>query len=1092
MLLRVLVLLVGVWYSVMAVAAPDISRLQNKVSQLEKQPETEQNQALKDTYEKTIEHLTKAQDYAQQAKQYQKQMDDFPYQSNALRERINNFQAPTYLDPSKWNKQQLESQLALRSAEQSDLKRKQQKISNTLNTIENQLSGFQPKVDVLRQQLSDVQHKLDIQKFSAQSDELSQAKLVKSQVLETALSNQILMLELEQLSASSRNEISNLELTLTNRKLGALQQYIDSLQAVKSEIRKQATEQAIKKGQEIAEQLATNSPVLRNIINTNKSFSDALHSLNQDLEKALATQGNVANQMTEIDKAVSSMREQVEWLKVSSAFGESLRSRLKQLPNPPPLQAVEQNIVSARLAKYKYQQELDSLADPSKYISQLEKNYKEKLNNDERSAVYALVGARKQLLRQLLSLSENYIYEQAKLKVAYSQMTAKIDHIREMAEQYLFWIPNVNAINFSFIKDTLVAVAWLVELENAQQIPLALKNATQDFWLLYLIGFMLLLYCWYFANHFFRPYLKETADQVGKVTRDKYIYTFNTLVLSILLALPLPLIILLFSYLLSNSWQYPIGQALGEAMSVLAWVVLFFMMVKNMCRDNGLFIAHFKIQANRVNRIYGYFQQCFITAFPALGLYLFCLEFETSNLYSTIGRVAFIVLNLSLAWFYWRLYRDKLPITYRHQTGKNPHLLHHIMWPILAVAPVVYAIMAAAGYFFTANSLMNQVQLSVLLGLGFLLVYYLVHRWMFIQKRRLAFDRAKARRAEILAQREKEEENEVSSSESGLDSIEEPVIDLETISAQSLGLLRTVLSLSYMLLLIYLWAQIYSAFSFLEGVTIWNTTSSSNGIDTVDPISLQDVIFSIFSICITVVLVKNLAGALELLVLQHFDLAPGTGFAITTLTKYIIILNGILISCAFLGIDWSKTQWLVAALTVGLGFGLQEIFANFVSGLIILFEKPIRIGDTVTIRELTGTIAKIKTRATTIIDWDRKEIIVPNKAFITEQFVNWSLSDPITRIITRVGVAYSSDTKQVTEQLYEAIKSCTLVLETPAAEVFFVGFGDSTLDFEIRVYVNELGQRMPTLHELHSAINSQFKEQGIVIDYPQLDLHIKK
>ncbi|WP_159190571.1 mechanosensitive ion channel domain-containing protein, partial [Klebsiella pneumoniae] len=94
-----------------------------------------------------------------------------------------------------------------------------------------------------------------------------------------------------------------------------------------------------------------------------------------------------------------------------------------------------------------------------------------------------------------------------------------------------------------------------------------------------------------------------------------------------------------------------------------------------------------------------------------------------------------------------------------------------------------------------------------------------------------------------------------------------------------------------------------------------------------------------------------------------------------------------------IGIEWSKLQWLVAALGVGLGFGLQEIFANFISGLIILFEKPIRIGDTVTIRDLTGSVTKINTRATTISDWDRKEIIVPNKAFITEQFINWSLSD---------------------------------------------------------------------------------------------------
>jgi potassium efflux system protein len=96
----------------------------------------------------------------------------------------------------------------------------------------------------------------------------------------------------------------------------------------------------------------------------------------------------------------------------------------------------------------------------------------------------------------------------------------------------------------------------------------------------------------------------------------------------------------------------------------------------------------------------------------------------------------------------------------------------------------------------------------------------------------------------------------------------------------------------------------------------------------------------------------------------------------------------------------------------GLGFGLQEIFANFISGLIILFEKPIRIGDTVTIRDLTGSVTRINTRATTISDWDRKEIIVPNKAFITEQFINWSLSDSVTRVVLTMPAPADANTKR--------------------------------------------------------------------------------
>lgn len=127
-----------------------------------------------------------------------------------------------------------------------------------------------------------------------------------------------------------------------------------------------------------------------------------------------------------------------------------------------------------------------------------------------------------------------------------------------------------------------------------------------------------------------------------------------------------------------------------------------------------------------------------------------------------------------------------------------------------------------------------------------------------------------------------------------------------------------------------------------------------------------------------------------------------------------------------IGIEWSKLQWLVAALGVGLGFGLQEIFANFISGLIILFEKPIRIGDTVTIRDLTGSITRINTRATTITDWDRKEIIVPNKAFITEQFINWSLSDSVTRVVLTIPAPAKVSSEQVTTILIQWLNAAAM------------------------------------------------------------------
>ena len=189
--------------------------------------------------------------------------------------------------------------------------------------------------------------------------------------------------------------------------------------------------------------------------------------------------------------------------------------------------------------------------------------------------------------------------------------------------------------------------------------------------------------------------------------------------------------------------------------------------------------------------------------------------------------------------------------------------------------------------------------------------------------------------------------------------------------------------------------------------------------------------------------------------------------------------------------SWDKLQWLVAALSVGLGFGLQEIFANFVSGLIILFERPLRIGDTVTIGNVSGTVSRIQIRATTITDFDRKEMIVPNKAFITGQLTNWSLTDTVTRVTIKLGVAYGADLEATRRLLLRIAADNPRVLRDPEPLVFFLNFGASTLDHELRVHVRELADRNAAIDEINREIDRRFREQGIEIAFNQMDVHIR-
>jgi potassium efflux system protein len=310
------------------------------------------------------------------------------------------------------------------------------------------------------------------------------------------------------------------------------------------------------------------------------------------------------------------------------------------------------------------------------------------------------------------------------------------------------------------------------------------------------------------------------------------------------------------------------------------------------------------------------------------------------------------------------------------------------------------------------------------------------------------------------------------------------------LSATSRQLLNTVIIFSGIIGLWMIWSEIFPALRLFDNVTLWHYTTTVDGVDTRVPVTLVDISLALIYGIATIILAKQLPAVLEMILLEHFDLPAGSRYTFTTLTSYVIVSVGILLVLNSVGAQWSQLQWLVAALSVGIGFGLQEIVANFISGIILLFERPIRIGDIVTVGNTDGVVTKIRIRATTIRNWDRKELLVPNKQFITGELMNWSLSDQITRIVIIVGVAYGSDVDKAHALMREAAEENENVLEDPKPVVSFEGFGADSLTLLLRAYIGDLDHRVPTTTALHKAINHKFNQAGIVIAFPQRDLHL--
>lgn len=253
----------------------------------------------------------------------------------------------------------------------------------------------------------------------------------------------------------------------------------------------------------------------------------------------------------------------------------------------------------------------------------------------------------------------------------------------------------------------------------------------------------------------------------------------------------------------------------------------------------------------------------------------------------------------------------------------------------------------------------------------------------------------------------------------------------------------------------------------------------------------RDIGLALLIAVLTVACARNIPGLMEMWVLQRLPLDQSVRYAITTLTSYIIILLGVILSFNAISVGWSKVQWLATALTFGLAFGLQEIFANFVAGLILLFERPIRIGDVVTVDEVSGVVSRIRIRATTITNWDRKEYVIPNKEFITGRMLNWTLSDKTNRVVINVGVAYGSDVDKAKQLLLKVCTDHPLTMTDPSTVVSFEGFGDNSLAFVVRTYLPDLDNRLAVIDALHTNIDRAFRDAAIEIAFPQRDLHLR-
>ena len=255
-------------------------------------------------------------------------------------------------------------------------------------------------------------------------------------------------------------------------------------------------------------------------------------------------------------------------------------------------------------------------------------------------------------------------------------------------------------------------------------------------------------------------------------------------------------------------------------------------------------------------------------------------------------------------------------------------------------------------------------------------------------------------------------------------------------------------------------------------------------------LSLGDVLGFVLTVYLASVVSSLVQFVLAEDVFPRMNLRPGLPYALLSLIKYAIVSVGFVLALLALGVNLNRVTVLGGALGVGVGFGLQNIVNNFVSGLILLFERPVRVGDAVQIGDVQGEVRRIGIRATTVRAWEGAEVIVPNSQLVAERVTNWTPADYRRRLDIPVNVAYGTAPDKVLQVLIEVAKGHPDVVALPAPVALFLGFGDSALQFQIRAWTNRLDRHLMVRSELGVAVYAALQEAGFSIPFPQQEVRI--
>jgi potassium efflux system protein len=890
-----------------------------------------------------------------------------------------------------------------------------------------------------------------------------------------------------------------LELLTANRdlltaQLAAIQDGYDDTRARFEELRKDDVARKQAAFDELEEAIkGMPTPVIDAAL-TNRKYNDEILLLESGLRETILWNKQINDVIQELKQRYQIAQQQLDiggynhfYMDHVRYVTRDVRPLLNQYGDADSLRAA---LVEARAKQFSYDEQLRELrnyAERQKKIVRVLDRIPSEVKTDiaVTAEIQRIYAQREQLLARLSQVNGNYVVAVTTYELARKQLETEVRKFNTMLNRKLTWLHSSPPMTWDVLLKVPEGAYRFFAESPWLEIPRYLgdyrsRHPLRTAFSLILLGALV------YSRRKLLGRLAGMKDKIGRVGRDQFRHTLEALVVTLVAALPVPLLLYMTGVALMTQSPYQsFAYTLADPFLRMGQIALVLTVISLVIREDGLGPVHFRWDA-RVIRLLQLHVRSFTLQIPVymLGIYLVNNAGDQKTVFM-FARALLLTANLALAWSFWHLLRPGRGLISADAYGFfDPRWRQRYVWmPLVVGIPAACAGLLAWGYDFSVVSIARLFFTSLFAGFGIFLAHQVLTRWFAVQERRIAYDRALARRAAAQAAKTREDVDMASmESVPDVDTVDE--INLESISERNRGLLKILASAAMLTTFWHLWSDLAPALDVLDKIVLWHVTDiAENGDATQVAVTLWSVLCALLVLVVMVVSGRNLPGLVEVVLLQRFHMEKSIRFAITTVATYCIYAVGLMVASSLLGIAWQKVGWLVAALGVGLGFGLQEIFANFISGIIILIERPIRIGDLVTIGGQSGTVSQIRIRATTLTDSDRRELIIPNKAIVTTQLSNWSLSDNVSRLVFPITVDAGSEPDIVVRTLVQIAQEQVSVLKQPAPGAFFMGFGEhGVMKFELRVFVGEFTRRLPTTHDINVAIAHRFRELGIRIE----------